>query len=673
MSGLRIAGYLVGAVVGLVALLLAGVAIFVNPNDYKARIAQEVKAATGRDLTLQGDIKLSVFPWIALNLGPVSLGNPPGFGPEPFVSVQRTLLRARLLPLLRKKLEVGRIEIEGLDLRLRTNASRKGNWEDLGGKNATPAADTSPQHSGSLQSLDGILIKDGRISYDAITLSHLNLEVGRVAERATVPVKAEFDLTTGPGGNAASLSATFNATLDSAAQRYRLDDLALAGTLEKNASRGKLPWRFTAPALEVDAGAQTLKAPAFAAQLGAAQVSGAVAGEQIIVAPDLKGTLQLEPLALREFLVQMGVALPKIQDAAALSKLALATEFEYARKGVQLEKLVVKLDQTQLSGTAAITNLDTKAMTFDLRVDQIDLDRYLAPSTASAAPVRTAAPPSVPSPLPTTAVRSLAADGSLSIGRARIKGMTLSNMQLTLRAKEGVVHLFPLKASLYGGAYTGDITYDAHDAVPQLKVEQTVSSVDMAALLKDSIKSERLSGRGNASTSLAGAGLTSDALVKNLSGRLELNLANGAVNGIDLWYQLNRAQALLKQQPMPGGADDRRTKFDTFKMSADIAGGIATTKDLSVTSQYLRVTGAGTANLSSEVINYHLVATVLKAPPAVQGGGLSGLTLADIPVQITGTASDPKVLPDLQGILKSQLKQKLQNTLQDKLKGILGK
>jgi len=49
------------------------------------------------------------------------------------------------------------------------------------------------------------------------------------------------------------------------------------------------------------------------------------------------------------------------------------------------------------------------------------------------------------------------------------------------------------------------------------------------------------------------------------------------------------------------------------------------------------------------------------------------LTLADIPVEISGTLSDPKVRPDPQAVLKSKLKQKLQDTLKDKLRGILGR
>jgi AsmA protein len=233
--------------------------------------------------------------------------------------------------------------------------------------------------------------------------------------------------------------------------------------------------------------------------------------------------------------------------------------------------------------------------------------------------------------------------------------------------------LFPIKASLYGGEYSGDITYDAHEAVPSVKLDQQVTTVNIEPLLKDSINSERLSGRGNVGTMLAGAGANSDVLTKNLNGRVNANLTNGAVNGINLWYEISRAQALLKQQPAPSGGDDRRTKFDTFKMSADIVGGVATTKDLVITSQYLRVTGTGSSNLVTKAIDHHIVATILKAPPSAQGSELSQLTLADIPVEISGTMNDPKVRPDLQGILKSKLKQKLQDTVKSKLQGILNR
>ena len=70
MRALKLVGILVGGLVVLLIVLLLAVRLFVNPDDYKDRIAQEVKSSTGRELTLSGPIKLSVFPWIALELGP---------------------------------------------------------------------------------------------------------------------------------------------------------------------------------------------------------------------------------------------------------------------------------------------------------------------------------------------------------------------------------------------------------------------------------------------------------------------------------------------------------------------------------------------------------------------------------------------------------------------------
>src|SRR4029077_756232 len=92
------------------------------------------KDQTGRELHLPGDIKLSVFPWIALELGPVSLSNPTGFPAEPFIQVKHLALHVRLLPLLQKELNIGRIAIDGVYLRLLPNAQGKGKCEYFGGK-----------------------------------------------------------------------------------------------------------------------------------------------------------------------------------------------------------------------------------------------------------------------------------------------------------------------------------------------------------------------------------------------------------------------------------------------------------------------------------------------------------------------------------------------------------
>ena len=183
-----------------------------------------------------------------------------------------------------------------------------------------------------------------------------------------------------------------------------------------------------------------------------------------------------------------------------------------------------------------------------------------------------------------------------------------------------------------------------------------------------------MAGRGNVTLNVTGQGKTTDALIRSLNGRVAANVANGAVTGVDLWFEIQRALSLFQHQlAAPTGKDQGQTKFDTFRVSADIAQGIATTKDLTIVSQDLRVTGEGNANLVTEAINYHLQAALLKGAPTASTASGSLLT---VPVDVTGTLSNFKVRPDLVGLAKGNLnklnKQQLQQKLPGLLKGLLG-
>ncbi len=107
MRTVKIGALVLGGLLAVVLLALLAVWLLVNPNDYKPQIAAAVKRATGRELVLEGNLALSVFPWIALELGPASLGNPSGFPAQPFVSFKHASVRVKLLPLLAKRLEIG--------------------------------------------------------------------------------------------------------------------------------------------------------------------------------------------------------------------------------------------------------------------------------------------------------------------------------------------------------------------------------------------------------------------------------------------------------------------------------------------------------------------------------------------------------------------------------------
>jgi AsmA protein len=670
MRALKLVGIVVGGLIALLIVVLLGIRLFVDPNDYKDRIARAVKSSTGRELNLSGQIRLSVFPWIALELGPATLGNPPGFSTEPFAAVQHVALRVKMLPLLRKELEIGHIEIDGLDLRLLKNAAGRGNWEDVNSQNTAPDS-TSSSGGGNLPDLGGVEIKDSRVSYQDMVADHLNLELGHVTSGTPAPVKLQVDVTTGKGSQPITLTGQFDMTLDTARKQYGISSLDLEGTVKPAPTATAVSYKFSAPVLSADLTAQALSAPNFKAQLAAAVLTGSLRGSRIVDAPAFTGAFKLDPVALRDLMSQFAIAPPNTRDPKALTKLAARGDFTYGANALAVNDIDVQLDDSDLRGKAAVTSLDTKAMTFDLTVDHINLDRYRSPQMqmpVAKAPAGTPEQASDP-------FKTLRMDGNLTIGSVTVSNIALTQVHVGLTAKDGVTHIAPATAKLYGGDYSGDITLDDRGEVATLKIDQSMTAIDMAPLLKDFAKTQRIFGHGTVTTNLTARGLGGDALMKTLNGHLTANVDNGAVEGVDLWFEINRTVALIQKQAMPAGNSTGRTKFDAFKASADIVNGVATTKDLNIASQNLRVAGQGTTNLVTNAIDYQVKATILKEAPTAAGA--AGKTLADIPLNITGTTSSPSVRPDLQALAKAQIQQQLdqhkgeiQQKLMDKLKGV---
>ncbi|NKC12931.1 MAG: AsmA family protein [Gammaproteobacteria bacterium] len=73
----------IGIIVGLVLILVVSAAVLVpllvDPNDYRDEIEAVVEESTQRDLEITGDIELSVWPSLSLEMDKVTLSNPPGF------------------------------------------------------------------------------------------------------------------------------------------------------------------------------------------------------------------------------------------------------------------------------------------------------------------------------------------------------------------------------------------------------------------------------------------------------------------------------------------------------------------------------------------------------------------------------------------------------------------
>jgi len=667
MKTMRIAKIL-GGLVGIVVLLLIAILFtiwaLVNPNDYKGRIAAAVKESTGRELTLSGDIKLSVFPWVALELGPASLSNLAGFGSEPFLAFNHAAVRVKLLPLLHEQLEVARVELDGLDLRLIKNAAGKGNWEREEPAAAAPAPAAAAKSGSSLklESIAGVKVTHGRVSFNQYTLQNLDVETGAISSGRDVPVSMSFDADRGTPGEKLQLTAKLDVKDDPDTEDIHLEALSISGMLDRVGDPRPMHYDFTMPALNANLQKQTLAVPEFSLSLSSLKLAGALAGTQLSGDPRFTGSLTVQSLVLGEFAPRFGIVLPKTRDPKALAALSAGMNFAYDGKDVNLSDLHIKLDDTTLTGTIDVA-LQPLGFKFALSADRIDLDRYRPPAGAQPDPKSAAAnkpaPAAADGPSP-----PLSAAGTFSLAAAHAAGLDFTNLKVTVDMKDHVTHLHPLQAQLYGGQYSGDLNYDARTASPNLSMDEHLSGVDMTQLAAATALKGRVSGKANVDLKATARGAATDDILKTLNGHVDAAIAQGAIDGVDLGYELARAQSLLDQQTGTSVPNTKRTPFDAFRDSAEITNGVAETHDLSIISPVFKVAGQGTINLPTNGLNLNLTASVMKSATT---------TAVDIPLKITGTYADPTVTPDMTALAKDALKDKLKDVLKKNgLGGLFG-
>jgi AsmA protein len=663
MKTAKILGAIVGGVVVLVVIALLAVWLLVNPNNYKSRIEAAAKQATGRDLVLNGDLKLSVFPWVALELGPSTLSNLPGFGDEPFLAFNHAAVRVRLMPLLRQELEVAKVELDGLDLRLKKNAEGKGNWES-----ATSSKPDEPESkkSGSgpkLESIGGVKVTHGRVSFNQYAMENFDLETGTISASAQVPVTMSFEANRGIPGEKFNLTArlTFQDNPDS--DDIKVAALSISGAVSRAGDDRPMHYEFSIPALDANLSKQTLAVPDFSLSVSSMKLTGKLTGTRILDDLHLSGTLALQSLILGEFAPRFGVALPKTRDPKVLSALSAGMNFAYDAKNASLSELAIKLDDSTLKGTIDVALEPAMAVKFALGVDRIDLDRYRPPPNTTPDPKSAAANQPAPKPAGEQSP-PLTASGTFALAAAHAAGLDFTNLNVTVDMKDNVTHLHPLQAQLYGGTYAGDLTYDAHTATPSLSMDEHLTGVDMTQLAANTKAKGRVSGKATVNLKGTARGADADDILKTLNGHFDANIANGALEGVDLGYDLAMAQSLIEKQGITSSQDTKRTKFDAFKDSATITNGVAQTSDLSIISPVLKVSGKGTINLRNEALDLALTASVMKSATA---------SAVDVPVKVSGTYSDPTIKPDMEGLAKGAVKDKLKDVLKKNgLDGLFG-
>ena len=370
-----------------------------------------------------------------------------------------------------------------------------------------------------------------------------------------------------------------------------------------------------------------------------------------------------EPLDLR-----LGFELARDKNAPV--KVALQSRLTVAPDTLKLSKVDLKLDDSRLTGNLDIQNFASPALRFDLALDKIDLDRYLAPekTTAKSAEANKAAASAPPTELPLSSLRSLDVKGSFRIQEFKALNLKSQDAHILLSAKNGLITLGPNQAKLYGGTYRGETVVDVRGKQPQLKMDEKLQQVQIGPLLKDMQLFDNYTGTGNIALKLTGQGFNAAQIKKSLNGTANLAFRDGKIEGVDLLKLIEQARALDamrrgKPVDMKASQSDS-TVFKSLTGNVTITNGVARNEDLVLDGANLRATGRGSADLASEVLDYRLKVTL--AEDAQRRG-------TTVPVLVSGSFADPKFRVDAGEMLKQeagkQIEKQLQKGLEDLFKG----
>ncbi|MDF1819701.1 MAG: AsmA family protein [Immundisolibacteraceae bacterium] len=682
------------AVVILLPVIAAIIASqVIDTDDIKQIAADQVASQTGRELTIDGDVDLSFFPWLSLDLGHTELSNAPGFSPPAMVEVDRISVSLKILPLLFGNIELDTLTLAGLHADLQINADGESNFADLvGSSNAssgeTQESPTKNDNKGNTLAaftLGGVEITDAQIrwrdltSQTDVTVGDFNLRSGAILPGEPVKISIGAAVKIAEPALVTRIDSESTLEISDDFEQIALNQFDLTVTATGDTlPGGELSVNLSAE-LAADLKTDLLTVDQLQLKIANLSLNGDISVAQLSQAPEFKGSFKIASFDGQKLMDALNLPPIETADDAALEKLTAGFQVSGNENQIKLDALSIRVDQTAIDGQASIINFESPAIRFQLAIDAIDLDRYLPPASEASASDTSEAAGSENNEDALNLGESLAAlatlnlNGSLTIGELIVAGIKSSDISVTVKADQGHLQIDPFSASLYEGKIDGSVDLNGAKNPPQVAVTHSLTGVSLAPLIKDLANVHQISGTANISTSFSTKGNQTDELTQNLNGKLKLEITDGTLQEINIDRSVCLARQGLKS--ISGDMDDSAcpedepTRFTAFEASASVVNGVLSNKDLFIEQQrsdpdkFLHIKGDGQIDLNQQQINYRVTAGSVEklADGSYEQRGTA------IPVKISGNFDSPRVLPDVSGLVKSQAKSKLKEKLAPKL------
>lgn len=645
-----------GLLLIIVALGFALTHLF-DPNDYKDEIRQIARDKANLELTLNGDIGWSLFPWLGLELTDATLAST-STPDKPFADLRLLGLSVRVLPLLRKEVQMSDIRIDGLNLNLQRDEKGRSNWEDVGkpakAQTAPASADAqsastdnvADKPSESSQPLkldiDSLIVNSARIDYHDVqkgqqfSAESIQLTTGAIREGAGIPIKLSAFFGTNKPVLRARSELQGELRFDRVLKRYQLEDAKLSGEVSGEPFAGQTLTFGAQGQLLVDLAAQVAEWNSLKLSANQLRALGELKVRDLSSQPKLSGGLSIAPLNLREFLATIGQTLPPTSDEKAFSQFELVTRLNGTPTSLAFEELQLKLDDSSLSGQIAIADFAKQALRVQLKGDQLNLDRYLPAeskdtkdagaarkaevkaSVASAGQSGSTALPNAPTQhawssreaLPVEALRKLDMQLDLSLGQLTVQQQAASNVSLKANSQNGLLTLQELRGGLDNGSFEATASIDARPAVPLLRVQKTLTRIPVEPFLKKPEQPSPIKGLLDLKADLNTSGNSQQAWVDGLNGSVSFAMQDGVLVDANLEQQLCRGIATLNRKSLSSDPRGKDTPFETLQGNLIVRNGVANNPDLKARIPGLAVSGNGDLDLRILGLDYRVGVTI---------------------------------------------------------------
>lgn len=642
---------LLGLLLIIVALGFALTHLF-DPNDYKDEIRQIARDKAHIELTLNGDIGWSLFPWLGLELHEASvatLAKPT----EPFADLQMLGLSVRVLPLLRREVQMSDVRVEGLNLRLNRDKDGHGNWEDIGKvpASATPAATPgepapAPQTTAQAEKpaqpirldIDSLTVNNARVEYSdeqtgkQFSAESIQLSTGPVHDSTNIPVKLTAFL--GSSQPVLRVRTELNGQLrfERALQRYKFEDMKLSGEVAGDPLQGKTMTFAAQGQLLLDKAANVAEWTGIKISANQLRALGELKVNDLDKTPQVSGGISIAQLDLAKFIDSIGQQLPAMAEGS-LSKVELVSRVAATPTSLSLDNINLKIDDSSFSGRIAVEDFAKQSLRAVLKADTFNVDRYLPPKSAeanSATQVRQAevasteadamaSGGSTPLPdkptkgawsterlLPVERLRKLDVEADLTFGQLTLEKLPIHNAVLKATGKQGLLTLENLRGDLYDGNFEAKATVDARPDVPTLNLQTNISKVPAEKILESQGKTPPVKGLVTLNSTLTGNGNSQKALIDTLNGNASFVINNGVLLNANLEQQLCKGIATLNRKTLSGEPRGKDTPFQELKGNLTFRNGVASNPDLKVRIPGMTVNGDGDIDLRVLGMDYRV-------------------------------------------------------------------